>query len=282
MPACVLATLALLGGSVTTAQVTRDAPSYSAASIVNAASNDPNAIAPYSIITINGANLAWDNRSMQPSDVINGNVPVVLPNAGVRVWIASQAAGILSVSPKQLTVLVPGDLISGVTSIQTMLDGLAGPEVLVNLNTAGPGIYAEPAPQVDPQADPTQPPPPQFVQASRPDGAPVTSDDPLLPGDLFVLHATGLGMSSPPLFPLQIPNDAYPLSPDYVVTIYLNGVSIDPSSLRSVTFVSGQAGLLQMLLQLPPDAPPNPEFRIDVNGAKSAPGFLLRVKPGNL
>ena len=271
MPFHLIATLAFLAGSVTTAQVTRDAPSYSAAGIVNAASNDPNALAPYTIITINGTNLAWDSHTMQPSDVINGNVPVALPNAGVRVLIGTVAAGLLSVSPTQLTVLIPGDLIAGPIPLQVMLDGVFGAEVLITLSAVGPGVYPEPGPPVTGI--------PQFLRASRPDGAPVTGDAPLLPGAQFVLYATGLGMCVPPLGPTQIPADASALSPEFLVTIFLNNVPIDPLLLKSVTFLPGQAGMFQILIQLPDDAPANPELRVDVNGLKSAPGFLLRVQP---
>jgi uncharacterized protein (TIGR03437 family) len=262
MPASAIAALALLAGSASTAQVTRDPPSYSVASIVNAASNDASALAPYTIITINGTNLAWTPYAMQASDVRNGTVPVVLPNAGVRVWIAGEAAGLLSVSPTQLTVLVPGDLIAGPIPIQTMLDGLVGPELTVNLTAAAPGIFSEDT---------------QTLLASRPDGTPVSSDAPLSPGDQFVLHATGLGMSDPPINPLQIPDNALPLSPAMVMMVYLNDAPLDPSAVLNVSFVPGQAGMFQMLLQLPPNAPSNPELRLDVNGHKSAPGYHLRV-----
>ena len=260
--------LALLAGSVTSAQVTRDAPSYSVASIVNAASNDASALAPYTIVTINGQNLAWENHSMQASDIRNGNVPIVLPNAGVRVLIGGEAAGLLAVSPTQLTVLVPGNLIAGPTPVQAFLDGVAGPEVLVNLNTSGPGIYAE-----DPQAAVV------MLLASRPDGTPVTGDLPLQPGERFVLHGTGLGVSDPPLNALQIPDIAAPLNPVSVFRVYLNGVPLDASLVLNVSLVPGQAGVFQILLLLPLDAAPNPELRIDVDGFRSAAGFLLRVQP---
>src|SRR5450432_3903755 len=123
MPAALFA-LAFLALSVATAQVTREAPAYSAATIVNAASNSPDALGPYTIIKINGTNLAWDARSLKPSDVRNSMVPTVLPNSGVRVYVNNQAAGILSVTPTQITALIPGDLVPGPASVWTSLDGL--------------------------------------------------------------------------------------------------------------------------------------------------------------
>ena len=249
--------LAFLAASALTAQVTREAPSYSAATIVNAASNDPNTLAPYTIIQINGANLAWDSYAMQSSDARGSSVPTVLPNTGVHVFINFEGAGILATSPNQLTVLVPGDLTPGPAIVQTVLDGLTGPFVLVNLSQFGPGILTNP--------DGT-------LMVTLQDGTPVTADAPLQPGGTMVFQAIGLGPSNPPLLPLEIPSKALMLDGGTTVLVYLNGSPVDPGFVTSIGLAPGQAGTYQLTVQLPPNTPANPTLQISANGIVSAPG----------
>ena len=264
MPALLL--LALLAVSVLTAQVTRDAPAYSAATIVNAASNDPNALAPYTIIKINGTNLAWDAHAMQPSDVRNSMVPTVLPNTGVRVWINNQGAGILSVSPTQITALVPGDLAPGPGTLRVFLDAIVGPLVPINLSQFGPGVFAN--------AD-------GKLIAARENGDLVTADAPLKPGDKMVLHAVGLGPGDPMLMGLEIPGSFVGLDGQTTVAVYINHNPIDPALISDVSLVRGQPGVYKLTVQLPPDTPANPEIRIEANGFKSPAGFTVLVSPGD-
>jgi uncharacterized protein (TIGR03437 family) len=266
MPAALRgASLAFLAVSALTAQVTRDAPAYSAATIVNAASNDALSLAPYTIIKINGTNLAWDLRALQPSDIRNSMVPPVLPNTGVHVYVRYQAAGILSVSPTQITALIPGDLTPGPAPVWTSLDGISGPVVTVTLNDYAPGVFANDE---------------GMVIASHLGGDLVTADAPLQPGETFVLHCVGLGPADPSLLGLEIPGDDVMLDQKTVVVVYLNDQPIDPSLILDARLVSGQAGIYQLTLQLPPDAPANPELRIEANSFKSPAGFKLMAAGG--
>ncbi len=261
MPA--LFTLALLAASIGSAQVTRDAPAYSTATIANAASNDPSALAPYTIIKIVGTNLAWDAKAMQPSDVRNSTVPTVLPNTGVRVWINNQAAGVISVSPTQITALVPGDLLPGAASLRVLLDTIAGPLVPISLMPYAPGLFAN--------VDGT-------IIATRDNGDLVTVDAPLRPGEKAVLHAVGLGPADPALMGLEIPTESLKLDIQTTVAVYINDNPIDPALITKVGFVPGQAGVYQLTVELPQETPANPEIRIEANGFKSPAGFALLVK----
>ena len=262
MPAA-FAALAFLAASVATAQVTRDAPAYSAATIVNAASNDPNALAPYTIMKITGTNLAWDAKSMQPSDVRNSMTPTVLPNTGVHVYVNNQGAGILSVSPTQITALIPGDLAPGPAVVWTSLDGIGGPAVTINLSQYGPGVFVRDD---------------GSLIVARENGDLVTGDAPLKPGEKMVLHAVGLGPADPPLLGLEIPSSFLALDVQTTVAVYINDNPIDPGLISNVGFVSGQAGLYQLTVQLPADTPSNPEVRIEANGFKSPAGFKIPVR----
>ena len=269
MPAA-FSKLAFLAATVVSAQVTRNAPAYSAATIVNAASNDPNALAPYTIIKINGTNLAWDQKSIQPSDIRNSTVPSVLPNSGVHVYVNNQSAGVLAVSPTQITALISGDLVAGPASVWTSLDGLAGAAVTVNLALYGPALFAN--------DDGT-------LIASRDNGDLITADSPLIPGGTVVLHAIGLGPADPPLRGLEIASSPLALDSQTSIVVYINDNPIDPAVITGIGFVPGQAGIYQITIQLPPDTPSNPEVRIEANGFKSPAGLKLWVNsngPGPL
>ncbi|HEY3741499.1 MAG TPA: hypothetical protein VGL53_16720, partial [Bryobacteraceae bacterium] len=157
----------------------------------------------------------------------------------------------------------PGDLIPGPAIVQTVLDGLTGPFVQVNLSQFGPGIVTN--------SDNT-------LAITLPDGTPVTADVPLQPGATIVVEAIGLGPSNPPLNPLEIPSSALMLDPGTTVLVYLNGSPVDPGYVSSATLVPGQAGVYQLTVQLPPNTPANPTLQISANGIVSAPGLTIPVQ----
>src|SRR5437763_1147710 len=104
--ALLLATLVLAHGLC--AEDSRKlAPSYSLASIVNAASNIPGNLAPNTLATIYGANLSYSTRGISSSDIRAGALPVVLD--GVRVYVGYAPAPLYYVSPTQINFLIPVD-----------------------------------------------------------------------------------------------------------------------------------------------------------------------------
>src|ERR1700694_270877 len=108
-------------------------PTYSTASIVNAADNQSGPLAPNCIATIYGTGLAYTTRALAASDIRNNALPTVLPGTGLRVLVSGIPAGIYYVSPTQINFLVPANLLPGPADIQIALDGLAGPDILVQL-----------------------------------------------------------------------------------------------------------------------------------------------------
>src|SRR5438132_9456815 len=110
-----LAMLAL--GSVLRADTSanREAPSYSGASIVNAADNQPGPLAPNAIATLYGTGLAYITKAISPQDIRGGLLPTILPGTGVRVLVGNLPANIYFVSPTQINFLVPSSLLSGPT-----------------------------------------------------------------------------------------------------------------------------------------------------------------------
>lgn len=254
--------LALFAAAVALAQ-SREAPSYSAASIVNAASNEAGAVAPYSLITIYGRNLAFVTRAIGPDDLRGNSLPTVLPNTGVRVWLSGIPAAILFVSPTQINALVPANLRPGLVELQVSLDNLVGPRVVLELVESAPGVFLAGS---------------DTPIAARPDGRLATRDDPLRPGEWVTLYATGLGLTVPPPTGVQIANGAARLEkmPDF--EILLNG---EPIPLRRVGYAGlapGFAGLYQINVQIPDEPPADPELRLGVRGRLSRPGLRIPLR----
>src|SRR5579863_9516508 len=84
---CVVAWLALLAVSTSLADLTtaNTAPSYSTASIVNAATQTAETLAPNTIATVYGTNLAWTTHAVTAGDLNGGTLPTSL--AGVSVYV---------------------------------------------------------------------------------------------------------------------------------------------------------------------------------------------------
>src|SRR5690242_13821987 len=90
-------------------------PVYSAESIVNGANFAPGPLAPNSIATIFGADLAWWTETLTQENTRVGALPNSL--ADVRVYVANYPAPLIYVSPTQINFLIPGDLRPGLVTV---------------------------------------------------------------------------------------------------------------------------------------------------------------------
>src|SRR6185503_4777713 len=84
-----------------------NAPNYSAASIVNAATQTPVPLAPNTIATIYGTNLMWDDSSAA-ADLNTGSLPQAAQR--VNVIVGGLDTFLFYVSPTQINFLVPYEL----------------------------------------------------------------------------------------------------------------------------------------------------------------------------
>lgn len=230
----------------------REAPAYSSASIVNAASNEPGPVAPYSIISIYGKNLAYVTRALTPADVRSGVLPIVLPNTGVRVFIANIPAAILFVSPGQINALVPANLRPGPVELQVGLDALYGPAVAIEIAENAPALF---------MTDTETP------IAVRLDGRVATRNEPLRPGEWIALYATGLGKAVPAQMGVELATGVARLEKIFDFEVRLNGEAVPMTRVGYAGLAPGFAGLYQINVQIPEDAPPDPELRLGIRGS---------------
>jgi len=109
------------------------APTYSASSIVNAASNQSGPIAPNTIVSLYGADLAFVTRAIVPDDLHGQILPTTLSGTGVRVLVGKLSANLYFISPTQINFLVPASLLAGPMDVQVSLDGRFGPAARITL-----------------------------------------------------------------------------------------------------------------------------------------------------
>lgn len=264
MPAAWLLLAALASGLPAQAEAsgTREAPSYTAASILNSADGQA-ALAPNTFATIYGANLAYVTKAISSDDIRGGVLPTVLIGTGVRVLVNHLPANIYYVSPTQINLLIPACLNPGPAEIQLILDANAGPAITVTLSASAPAFF-----QLDAQN----------VVATLLDGSVITKDNPARADDWVILYANGLGQTNPPAIYGQIPYGAAPLDKPSEFSLTLNGVPVDASRIGYVGAAPGYAGLFQINLKLPPNTPPDPEIQITAGGQTSPPSIHLFVK----
>ena len=237
-------------------------PCYAADSIANSAAGIANFYAPNTFISIYGQNLAYTTKSITSEDIRAGILPWVLIGTGVSVLINGVPANIWYVSPALVNVLVPNYLAAGPVTVQVLRDGCAGPPIAITLGATAPSLF---------QIDATT------VLGTHGDYSLITASAPGQPGEEIVLYATGLGIT----IPAAIPNEVLPAPAILKATdfqVFLNGVAVDPKYVDYVGAMPDYAGLYQINVTLPPDAPANPEVRIATGTVISPPGRVLPVQ----
>jgi uncharacterized protein (TIGR03437 family) len=242
---------------------TPGAPAYTAAGLANSAANVAGYYAPNSFLSIYGQNLAYVTKPIGPDDVRNGQLPTVLTDTGVRVLINQIPGNIYYVSPGQVNVLIPPLLIAGPATVQLINSGLAGPPISIMLSSAAPVLF---------QPDATT------VTATHGNGPLITPNQPASRGEVVVLYATGLGATSPAAIANQIPLTAAAITDRVDFRVLLNGTDVDPRLILYAGVTPGFAGLFQINLQLPVDAPANPQIQIGYGTQLSPSGVILPLQ----
>ncbi|MGD0438739.1 MAG: hypothetical protein ABSB86_19935 [Bryobacteraceae bacterium] len=240
-----------------------DNPVYSAASIVNAADNQVGPLAPNTIATIYGQNLAYGTAALTAGDVLGGVLPTALAGTQVRVLIGGEGANLYYASPTQINFLVPSDLLPLTANLQLVIDGLDGPAIPIQLAASAPALF-----QLDAQN----------AVATKADGSVLRPTAPAAPGDIVILYATGLGQTNPPVESGVLPTEAAPLSDIADFSVVLDGTAVEPKAIAYAGIAPGFAGLYQINVTRPASTGPNPQIQIGLGGVLSPPGVHLPVQ----
>ncbi|HUI54461.1 MAG TPA: IPT/TIG domain-containing protein [Bryobacteraceae bacterium] len=238
------------------------APVYSASNIVNTSDSAPGPFAPNSVLSIFGTDLAWSERALVSSDIVNDTLPTRLN--GVSVYVDNWPAPLLYVSPTQINFIIPGNEISGDVPIRVVREGVTGPEVWVTLVDAAPALFATDG---------------GYAIATHWDGATLlTPDSPAHAGDIVVIYATGFGKTQPNPAPgALLPTAALIVGLDSL-EVYLDSVPVDPARIFYAGITPLSVGLYQINLQLPDNVGADPEVRVSVAGQRSSAGLRLVVR----
>ena len=240
-------------------------PGYCAATVVNTADGIPGALAPNTIATVNGQNLSDTSVTLTPADVSSGGaLPTQLPGTATHVLVGNLEATPFSVSPTQISFLVPPNLLPGKTTFVVVNQGLAGPVLTLDLQAAAPALFLSSG---------------QDVAALHLDGSAITTASPAQPGEIVMLYATGLGPTNPPVEPGQLPIAAASLAPESNLQVLLNGQPVPAEDVLYAGAAPFFAGLYQINLQLPNDIAANPEIRLVCAGQTSPAQVYLNVQP---
>src|ERR1035437_6201537 len=169
MPPANWLVLALTGFTLAGNSASRQAPSYSATSIVNAASNQADAYAPNTFLSIYGTNLAYTTRSLSGGDISGNLLPTILPGTGVRVWVANIPTNVYYVSPVQINILLPTNLAPGQPPLAVQVDSTYGKPIDITIAPVAPAFF-----QLDAHT----------VIAAHAGGQVVTTGTPAAPGEI--------------------------------------------------------------------------------------------------
>ena len=224
-------------------------PQLAPQGVVSAASSLPGAIAPGSIISLLGANLA-------------ASLPLPTTLGGTSVTIGSIAAPLFLVSPTQILAQVPFELLSPSVPI-TVRNGLAASDaVSIPMAATVPAIF---------KALPTGTASGIILHSSTLQF--VTAQNPATPGEQVRILATGLGRVTPTVSSGRPAASQPPSATNFLVTVTMNGFTA-PVSFAGL--VPGFVGLYEVVAQVPALTPESAQVVLTTNGVAS-PAVTMAV-----
>jgi len=254
---CAVAVIAstVLHADLTTAST---APSYTAAGVVQAATQTAGALAPNTLATIYGTNLSWTTQAVAAGDLVGGTLPTSID--GVTVYADNLLCGLIFVSPGQINFLLPYEIVGSSASLVIVRQGTGGPVVTIPMAVAAPGFFQWNG---------------NFAVAQHANGTLITQSTPALPGETIVLYAAGLGRTTPDISSEQLASAAVSILYLSQLQVLLNGVPCPPSSIYYAGVTPGFAGLYQINLTLPAVLNQNPTIQLIMGAQASPPSIQL-------
>jgi uncharacterized protein (TIGR03437 family) len=240
-------------------------PFFTAAGIVQGATQTTAILAPNTIATIYGTNLSWTTHILTAADLNGGTLPTSLD--GVTVYVHNIACNLLYVSPGQINFLIPYELTVTSAEVLVARQGIAGPiginglpSVNIPLATTSPAFFQWNG---------------NFAVAEHADGSLISPASSAQAGETIVLFAAGLGRTVPDSSSGAIPTSAATILYASQLQILLNGSPLAEGSVQYAGVTPGFAGLYQINVALPDDLPPNPNIQVVIGTQVSPPTIQL-------
>ena len=242
----------------------KNAPEINVGGVVNSASFTPapeNFVAPLSIVSIFGVDLALRTRAINGNDVVGNRLPDAL--VGVRVRLGGQSMPLFYVSPLQINAQIPDGVFPRerpwkLEVVREGLNGKAEADVIVKL--AAPGLYPVTA----------------FSDFSLIGRGEIEGSRPANPSDVVVVFGTGFGQTIPQTLAGDLPMGQAPVA--LPSRVFLGGRMIAPESVLYVGQAPTFAGLYQANFVIPADEPAgDPEVFVEIGAERTQPGVRIAV-----
>ncbi len=237
------------------------APAYTGAGVIDFATARPGVLVQNSLAVIHGTDLSYVTRTRLATDLQGGRYPSALPEANVSVRIRGALAPVEFASPRLIIFVVPAHVATGVSDVQVVRQGVAGPRVAVEIRGEEPVTY--PAEE-------------GFLLARHADsGEWVDTLNPARPGEEVSIYAGGLGQLVPPLREMQAPLARIPIEKAAWLRIQLDGAEVARSQVAFVGALPGFAGVYEIRLRIPWAVGEDPTVLLSLDGLDSP--LLLRL-----
>jgi uncharacterized protein (TIGR03437 family) len=222
-------------------------------------------IAPNTWVTLKGSNLApaGDSRIWQASDFVNNQMPTQLD--GVSVTLNGEKAFVYYISPTQINILTPPDLVAGPVQLQVATSAGSSASFAAQAQAESPSFFIF-------GAGP-------YVAATHGDGSLLGPSSlypgqttPAQPGETIVLYANGFGPTSTPVVSGS-ETQSGSLNPLPVITI--GGT---PATVQFAGLIS--PGLFQFNVVVPASTPAGDNaLTATYNGLSTQAGVLVTAGP---
>jgi uncharacterized protein (TIGR03437 family) len=236
-------------------------PSYSAISVLNAASGQGGGVSPGEMVVIYGSNLG--PASLAGLQLSNGAVATSAGNT--QVLFDGAPAPIIYASAGQTAVMVPYEVaVGGVTEMQVVYNGVKSNVASLQVVDVIPGLFTANASGKGPGAILNQ------------DLSVNSAANPAAPGSVVVLYGTGEGQTNPVGLDGALTGTVWPL-PIAPVSVTIGGVG------ATVGYAGEAPGLVAGMLQVNATIPAGlgsgaQPVVVTVGGASSQPGVTVAVK----
>jgi uncharacterized protein (TIGR03437 family) len=231
------------GNSLAVFGLVNQPPQPSLSAVVNAASLQRGPVAPGSLISIFGSNLA-------PATTSGPSL------GGVTLFVNGIPAPIQFVSPDQINAQVPFDAAGGPAIAELRLPAMPPAAIQFLIVPVAPAIFASGANQ---------------AAVQNADGTLNTQDNPAAAGSLITVYLTGQGAVTPAVA-TGTPAPADPLSrAAYPVSATVGG---QPAAITFAGLSPGSVGLFQVNLRLPMIGSGSYPLQVSVSGATSSPRLV--------
>jgi len=238
-------------------------PSFSASGVVSAASFAGGSVAPGEIITVFGSNLG-------PMAGVGGQMDLSLGRlstrvAGVSVTFNGEPAPLFFVRQDQINAQAPFEIAgASLASVVVTYQHNTSNTITIPVAGARPGIFMRPGGGS------------QGI-VLNPDGTLNEARNPATRGSVVVLFGTGQGAIQPPLATGQLA----PLTPlSQTAQMVTAAIGDREAQVLFAGMTPTFAGLLQVNLEVPPDAPAGPAvpFTLSVGGVSSQPNVTMAIR----